>query len=32
MFIRQSEHYLLELQDRMKASWPFMAYFDREPK
>lgn len=30
MFIRQSEHYLLELQDRMKASCPFMAYFDRE--
>ena len=28
MFIRQSEHYLLELQDRMKASCPFMAYFD----
>ena len=32
MFIRQSEHYLLELQDRMKASCPFMAYFDRETK
>ena len=30
MFIRQSEHYLLELQNRLKASCPFMAYFDRE--
>lgn len=32
MFIRQSEHYLLELQNRLKASCPFMAYFDRETK
>ena len=33
MFIRQSEHYLLDLQDRMKASCPFMAdleYFSDE--
>lgn len=32
MFIRQSEPYLLELQDRLKANCPFMAYFDRETK
>lgn len=32
MFVRQSEPYLLELQERLKASCPFMAYFDRETK
>lgn len=32
MFLRQSEPYLLELQERLKASCPFMAYFDRETK
>ena len=32
IFIRQSEPYLLELQERLKAGCPFMAYFDRETK
>lgn len=32
LFMRQSEPYLLELQGRLKASCPFMAYYDRETK
>ena len=32
IFIRQSEPYLLELQERLKAGCPFMVYFDRETK
>lgn len=32
MFVRERERYVLELQQRLKASSPLMAYFDRDAK